>query len=52
MPATATKAIHLIGGDDEFSIKEAAAKLAAKLAPTAGGEFGTEIIEEIGRAHV
>jgi len=44
-PRTATKSIYLIGGDDEFSIKEAAAKLATKLAPAAGGEFATEIIE-------
>lgn len=47
MPATATKAksIYLIGGADEFSIKETAAKLADKLAPKKAGEFGVEIIE-------
>jgi DNA polymerase-3 subunit delta len=45
MPAAATRTIYLLGGDDEFSIKEAAARLAATLAPKAGGEFATEIIE-------
>jgi DNA polymerase III subunit delta len=47
MPATAakTKSIYLIGGADEFSIKETAAKLADKLAPKSAGEFGLEIIE-------
>jgi DNA polymerase-3 subunit delta len=47
MPATAakTKSIYLIGGADEFSIKETAAKLADKLAPKKAGEFGLEIIE-------
>ena len=47
MPATRaeTKSIYLVGGDDEFSIKEAASKLAEKLAPKNGGEFGVEIIE-------
>lgn len=47
MPATAVKAksIYLIGGADEFSIKETAAKLADKLAPKKAGEFGLEIIE-------
>jgi DNA polymerase-3 subunit delta len=47
MPATATKAksIYLVGGADEFSIKETAAKLADKLAPKGAGEFGLEIIE-------
>ena len=47
MPATATKAksIYLVGGADEFSIKETAAKLADKLAPKSAGEFGLEIIE-------
>ncbi|MCG3150630.1 MAG: hypothetical protein PCFJNLEI_04118 [Verrucomicrobiae bacterium] len=46
MPVTSTKSqsIYLIGGTDEFSIKEAAAKLAVKLTPK-GGEFGVEIIE-------
>ena len=43
--ATKTKSIHLIGGADEFSIKETAAKLAEKLAPKKAGEFGLEIIE-------
>jgi len=37
--------IHLIGGADEFTIKETAAKLAAELAPKGAGEFGIEIIE-------
>jgi len=47
MPATRapTKSIHLIAGNDEFSVKEAAAKLAEKLAPKEGGEFAVEIIE-------
>jgi DNA polymerase-3 subunit delta len=47
MPATQTptKSIYLLGGSDEFSIKEAAAKLAEKLAPKGAGEFGIEIIE-------
>jgi DNA polymerase-3 subunit delta len=47
MPATPTKtkSIYLIGGADEFSIKETAAKLADKLAPKKAGEFGLEIIE-------
>ena len=47
MPATAakTKSIYLVGGADEFSIKETAAKLADKLAPKKAGEFGLEIIE-------
>ena len=43
--ATKTKSIYLIGGADEFSIKETAAKLAEKLAPKKAGEFGLEIIE-------
>jgi DNA polymerase III subunit delta len=43
--ATKTKSIYLIGGADEFSIKETAAKLADKLAPKKAGEFGVEIIE-------
>src|SRR5260370_42711826 len=43
--ATKTKSIYLIGGADEFSIKETAAKLADKLAPKKAGEFGLEIIE-------
>jgi len=47
MPATATKAksIYLVGGADEYSIKESAAKLAEKLAPKKAGEFGLEIID-------
>jgi DNA polymerase-3 subunit delta len=49
MPAkstkTAHKSLHLIGGTDEFSIKEAAAALAKSLAPKNAGEFGVEIIE-------
>jgi DNA polymerase III subunit delta len=47
MPATATKtkSIYLIGGADEFSVKETATKLADKLAPKKAGEFGVEIIE-------
>jgi DNA polymerase-3 subunit delta len=47
MPATKvqTKSIYLIGGADEFSIKESAGKLADKLAPKKAGEFGLEIIE-------
>ncbi|HTS19144.1 MAG TPA: DNA polymerase III subunit delta [Verrucomicrobiae bacterium] len=47
MPATAAKAksIYLVGGADEFSIKETAAKLAEKLAPKKAGEFGLEIID-------
>ena len=43
--ATTTKSIYLVGGADEFSIKESAAKLADKLAPKKAGEFGLEIIE-------
>ncbi len=43
--ATKTKSIYLVGGADEFSIKETAAKLAEKLAPKKAGEFGLEIIE-------
>jgi DNA polymerase-3 subunit delta len=43
--SASTKSVHLIGGSDEFSVKEAAAKLAEKLAPRDGGEFATEIIE-------
>jgi DNA polymerase III subunit delta len=39
------KSIYLVGGTDEFSVKEAAAKLAEKLAPKDGGEFAVEIIE-------
>lgn len=43
--ATKTKSIYLVGGVDEYSIKESAAKLADKLAPKKAGEFGLEIIE-------
>jgi len=45
MAATKTqaKSIYLVGGSDEFSVKEAAAKLAEKLAPK--DEFATEIID-------
>jgi DNA polymerase-3 subunit delta len=43
--ATKTKSIYLIGGADEFSVKETAAKLADKLAPKKAGEFGVEIID-------
>ena len=43
--ATKTKSTYLIGGADEFSIKETAAKLAEKLTPKKAGEFGLEIIE-------
>ena len=47
MPAARaqSKSVYLIGGDDEFSIKEAAARLAEKLAPKDAGEFGVEVIE-------
>jgi DNA polymerase-3 subunit delta len=47
MPVTKapTKSVYLVGGDDEFSLKEDAAKLAEKLAPKKAGEFGVEIIE-------
>ena len=41
----ATKSIYLVGGSDEFSVKEAAGKLAEELAPKAGGEFAVEIID-------
>jgi DNA polymerase-3 subunit delta len=43
MPAART--VYLIGGSDEFAIKEHAAQLAAKLAPKNAGEFGIETIE-------
>ena len=47
VPATATKSksIYLIGGTDEFSIKETAAKLARELASEGAGEFGVDIVE-------
>ena len=44
MPA-APSPIHLIGGTDEFTVKERAAQLAAQLAPKSAGEFGIEVIE-------
>jgi DNA polymerase-3 subunit delta len=44
-PATKAKTIYLVGGTDEFGIKEAAVQLAGKLAPKGGGEFSTEIID-------
>jgi DNA polymerase-3 subunit delta len=37
--------MYLIGGSDEFSVKEAAAKLADMLAPKNVGEFGVEVID-------
>ena len=47
MPSTniQTKSIYLVGGDDEFSIKENASQLAGNLAPKNAGEFGVEMIE-------
>jgi DNA polymerase-3 subunit delta len=47
MPAikAQAKSIYLIGGSDEFSVKEAAGKLAEKLKPKGAGEFGVEIID-------
>ena len=42
---TPTKSVYLVGGADEFSIKETAGKLAAQFAPKLAGEFGLEIIE-------
>ncbi len=42
-----SKSIYLLAGTDEFSVKEAAAKLAEKLAPKSAGEFGVEIIDGI-----
>jgi DNA polymerase-3 subunit delta len=47
MPATKApaKSIYLVGGSDEFSIKQTAAKLAQQLAPKDAGEFGVEIID-------
>ena len=41
----AAKSVYLLGGNDEFAIKQAAALLAPKLAPRGAGEFGSEIIE-------
>lgn len=43
--AATTAPLFLIAGSDEFSIKEAAAKLAQELAPREAGEFGIEIVE-------
>ncbi len=43
MPAA--RSVYLVGGSDEFAVKEHAAALAAKLAPKAAGEFGVETIE-------
>ena len=47
MPAATAqkKSIYLIGGSDEFTVKETAIKLADKLAPKNAGEFGLETIE-------
>lgn len=42
---TQSKSIYVVGGDDEFSIKERTAKLAEKLTPKNAGDFGLEIIE-------
>lgn len=41
----ARKAVYLIGGDDEFAIKEHAAVLAQELAPPTAGEFGLETLD-------
>jgi len=43
MPAA--HSVYLVGGSDEFAIKEHAAKLAARLAPKDASEFGVEVIE-------
>jgi len=43
MPEART--VYLVGGSDEFAVKEHAAKLAVKLAPKNAGEFGVETIE-------
>ena len=40
-----SKAVFLVAGDDEFTIKETSTKLAEKLAPRSAGEFGVEIID-------
>jgi len=47
MPSVRTqaKSIYLVGGSDEFSVKETARNLAETLAPKGGGEFATEIID-------
>jgi len=39
---TQTKSIYLVGGDEEFSIKETATKLVEKFAPKKAGEFGVD----------
>ena len=39
------KSVYLVGGNDEFTIKQSAAKLAEQLSPKDAGEFGTEIVE-------
>jgi DNA polymerase-3 subunit delta len=46
-PATATKEGQLFAvvGSDESEVKRVARELAMKLAPPAGGDFGTEIID-------
>lgn len=43
MPTPPT--VYLIAGDDEFLVKEAAARKATELAPKDAGPFGVEIIE-------
>jgi len=43
MPAA--RNIFLVGGSDEFAVKEAALKLAEKLTPKSGGEFAVETVE-------
>jgi DNA polymerase-3 subunit delta len=43
MPAA--RSVYLVGGSDEFAVKEHAAALATKLAPKNAGEFGVETIE-------
>jgi DNA polymerase-3 subunit delta len=47
MPATSTpvKSIYLVGGSDEFTIKETAGGLAEKLTPSGAGEFALEVID-------
>jgi DNA polymerase-3 subunit delta len=40
-----SRSVFLVGGSDEFSIKETAARRAAELAPKQAGEFGLEIID-------
>lgn len=43
MPAA--RSVYLIGGSDEFAVKEHATQLAARLAPKGASEFGVEIVE-------